>query len=79
MNILIRQEKKHDFKTVLNLVELAFETVKISDHKEYLLVERLRKSNTFVPELSLIAECNNEIIGYILLTEIKIKRTYLLL
>ena len=44
-----------------------------SDHREQFLVERLHKSNTFVPQLSLVAETEDkEIVGYILLTEVEI-------
>ena len=46
---------------------------KISDHKEQFLVQRLRKSTAFVPELSIVAEIENKIVGHILLTKIKIK------
>ncbi len=45
----------------------------MSDHKEQFLVERLRKSNTFVMELSLVAEFENKIVGHTLLTRLKIK------
>ena len=39
----------------------------------HFLVEKLRKSEAFVPELSLVAEIENNIVGHILLTKIKIK------
>lgn len=45
----------------------------MSDHKEQFLVERLRKSSAFIPELSLVAEIGNKIVGHILLTKLKIK------
>ena len=45
----------------------------MSDHKEQFLVQRLRKSDAFIPELSLIAENENKIVGHILLTKLKIK------
>jgi len=73
MKILIGQEKETDYKAVFNLIKSAFKTLNESDHREQFLVERLRKSNAFIPELSLVAEKNRKIIGYILLTEIKIK------
>lgn len=37
------------------------------------MVERLRKSDGFIPELSLVAEVNQKIVGYILLTKIIIE------
>lgn len=45
----------------------------MSDHKEQFLVKRLRKSNAFIPELSIIAETENKIVGHIFLTNLKIK------
>ena len=70
---MIRQEKKTDFKAVFDLIEKAFKTEKFSDHREQFLVERLRKSNSFIPELSMVAEIENKIVGHILLTKLKIK------
>lgn len=72
MKITIRPEKSSDFKAVFELIKKAFETEKLSDHKEQFLVERLRGSNAFVPELSLVAEFENKIVGHILLTKLKI-------
>ncbi|MCO5235223.1 MAG: hypothetical protein M9933_03060 [Chitinophagaceae bacterium] len=37
-----------------------------TDHKEQILVERLRNSEAFIPELSLVAEMEGELAGYIL-------------
>lgn len=73
MDINIRTEKPDDHLSVFNLIERAFKDETYSDHQEHFLVERLRKSDTFIPELSLVCELENQIIGYILLTEIKIK------
>jgi len=73
MNIRLRQEKSADYPQVFNLVEQAFATLEISDHTEQFLVERLRTSNAFIPELSIVAEYKNKIIGHILLTKIKIQ------
>lgn len=73
MQITIRQERPEDFKAVFKVIEKAFEALQFSDHKEQFLVERLRKSGAFIPELSMVAEIDNEIIGHILLTKLKIK------
>ncbi len=72
MKISIRKEEPVDYNTVHNVIKDAFSEVEISDHKEHLLVERLRKSNHFIPELSLIALNENQVIGHILLTKIKV-------
>ncbi|UUC45699.1 GNAT family N-acetyltransferase [Flavobacterium cerinum] len=73
MEIKIRQEEENDFQAVFNLIENAFEKEEYSDHKEQFLVERLRKSAAYIPELALVAEQDGRIVGYLLLTKIKIK------
>lgn len=72
MNVSLRQEQEADQVQVFRLVELAFADLEISDHTEQFLVERLRKSEAFIPELSIVAELDKRIVGYLLLTKIKI-------
>ncbi len=55
-------------EAVLVLNQLAF-----GRDNESRLVERLRKTEAFVPELSLVAVRQQEIVGYILFTRIKIQ------
>jgi len=69
MNIIIRQENETDYKAVFNLTEQAFATMEHSDGDEHFLVERLRKSDAFIPELSLVAVYNDEIVGHIMLNK----------
>jgi len=69
----IRIENKNDYEAVFDLTERAFENESISDHKEQFLIERLRKSEAFISELSIIAEIDRKIVGHILLTRVKIK------
>lgn len=73
MNVIIRQETERDYKLSEYIIEKAFENAEYSDHKEQFLVERLRKSNAFIPELSLVAEVDGEILGHIMLTKLLIK------
>jgi predicted N-acetyltransferase YhbS len=73
MDIKIRQESEKDYKLSEIVIEKAFENEKYSDHKEHLLVAKLRKSDVFVPELCLVAELNEEIVGHIMLTKLLIK------
>ena len=77
-NMIIRQESEKDQESVYEVVKSAFATLEISNHDEQDLVNRLRKSACFVPELSLVAEEDGEIVGYILFTEMKAGNTILL-
>lgn len=72
MDILIRQEQEKDIDAVYQVVKSAFETMPQADGDEQDLVNRLRKSEAFIPELSLVAECDGKIIGHILFTKMKI-------
>jgi predicted N-acetyltransferase YhbS len=72
MDVNIRQEKEKDFQEVFDLTKKAFANLEVSDHTEQFLVEHLRLSKNFIPELSLVAEINGKIAGHILLTKINI-------
>jgi predicted N-acetyltransferase YhbS len=72
MHIILRQETSADYDQVFDLVKKAFANLEISDKTEQFLVERLRKSDAFFPELSIVAEFENKVVGYILLTKLKI-------
>lgn len=72
MNIKIRQEKESDYKKTEAVVEKSFENAEHTDHKEHFLVSKLRKSNVFIPELSLVVEVDEKIIGHIMFTKLQI-------
>ena len=71
--MIIRQENKNDHKEVFKVIKSAFKDAEFTDNTEQFLVDRLRKSDAFIPELSMIAEINGKIVGHILLTKLKIK------
>lgn len=72
-SITIRRETPYDFLQVDKIIRTAFLDMEDSDHSEHLLVERLRSSDTFVPELSLVAVTDDgKIAGHILLSEVKV-------
>lgn len=56
MNIIIRQETEKDYKLSESVVEKAFRHAEYSDLKEQFLVDNLRKSDAFVPELCLVVK-----------------------
>lgn len=73
MDIVIRQERQEDYNKTEDMVKRAFEQAEFSDKKEHFLVQRLRGSDAFIPELSLVAiDEKKEIVGHLLLTNIKI-------
>ena len=73
MNALIRQENSADHKSVFKVISAAFKNVVHTDHKEQYLVKRLRSSDAFIPQLSLVANVDGRIVGHVLLTRIIIR------
>ena len=67
--MLIRQEQSSDYHTVYEIVKSAFQNAQHSDGNEQDLVEALRSSKAFVPELSLVAIYNGTLAGHILFTK----------
>ena len=76
--MIIRHELPTDYDSVYYVVKKAFATAEHSDGNEQDLVNALRKSTAFIPELSLIAEENNKIIGHIMLTKLLIENHIIL-
>ncbi len=65
----IRQEMESDHISVYELVKAAFASAEHSDGNEQDLVAALRDSSAFVPELSLAAVEDGDIVGHILFTK----------
>ncbi|OYT16305.1 MAG: GNAT family N-acetyltransferase [Bacteroidetes bacterium 4572_77] len=67
MQVQIKREKKKDFEEVDMLLKVAFERNSIAH-----LVQKLRESDAFIPELARVARINNQIIGVIHYSHIQI-------
>lgn len=63
----IRTETPKDYKAIYEINHLAFK-----QENESQLIGKLRASNSFIQELSLVAEEDGKIIGHILFSKIKI-------
>ena len=69
MPVTIRPESPEDFPAIHDLVRRAFEH---ADGDEQHLVDRLRRSREYIPELSLVAEEDGRIVGHIMFSRVKV-------
>jgi putative acetyltransferase len=65
--IFVRPEKPEDYQTIYDLNKKAFD-----GEVEARLVNNLRKTKGFIPELSLVAEKDGKVVGHILFSIIHI-------
>jgi predicted N-acetyltransferase YhbS len=73
MQIKVRPETIEDASTIDKVILLAYESISYSDHTEHIMVHRLRESEAYLPQLSLVAEIADQIVGHIMLTSVVIK------
>ena len=67
MNIIIRQELGKDLVRIKEINDRAFE-----QEDEGKLVNKLRRKDQFIPELSLVAEADETVVDHILFYPVKI-------
>jgi predicted N-acetyltransferase YhbS len=70
--IAIRAERPDDAPTIADIVVRAYANVAYSDHREHVMIERLRRTTAYVPALSLLAEIEGQAAGHILMTKASI-------
>lgn len=70
--IIIRQERTEDFAEIRELIKTSFASAAHSDGDEHRLVDRIRSSTEYIPELALVALSDGCPVGYILFSIISI-------
>ena len=68
-NIIVRLERKSDYRTVENLTREAFWNVYKPGADEHYFVHTMRSHPDFIPELAFVLELNGEIVGNIMYTK----------
>ena len=76
--MFIRQEEIKDYKIVYSVIKKAFSCAQHTDGNEHNLVDALRSSKAFIPELSLVAEINGKIVVHIMFTKANIDNNVVL-
>ncbi len=71
-NIVIREERKEDYKATELMVMRAFWNLHGPGCNEHLLVHKLRTSPDYLPEISRVAELDGKIVGVIMYSKAKI-------
>lgn len=73
--MVIRPERKCDFDEIRLVVKTAFSGAVHTDGEEHNLVDRLRLTDEYIADLSLIAEIRGRIVGYAMFSLIYIENT----
>lgn len=69
---IIRPERQYDFDEIRIVVKTAFAGAEHTDGDEHNLVDKLRRTDEYIPELSFVAETNGKIVGYAMFSQINI-------
>lgn len=72
MNLLIKQTSQDEFYISKNITREAFWNVYKPGCSEHLVLHNLRKSQSYVKELDLVAICDHQVVGNIISTKAKI-------
>jgi len=66
--VLIREETEADYARIAEVVEAAFGRA-----NEARLVEAIRASDAYVPELALVAEADGEVVGHVMFSYVTLR------
>lgn len=71
MDLIIRKETKKDIPDVYDVITESFKSQEFSNQEEVNLVKNLRRTDDFIPNLSIVAEVSGKIVAYILFSKLK--------
>ncbi len=76
--IIIRPEERKDYKDIISLILRSFqEGTDYSDGTDIIaLVEEIRASKYYIPELSFVAELDNKVVGHFMFSHFPLSPTY---
>jgi predicted N-acetyltransferase YhbS len=72
MDVIIRHERKEDYRIVEELTREAFWNLYVPGCTEHFILHNLRNSADFIPELDFIAEKEGRIVGNVVYSSAKI-------
>ena len=70
-SLVIRPESRHDLGAIRHVVAAAFGSEAEAD-----LVDRIRASPDYVPEMALVAEVDGEVVGHVMVSNAVIRNEY---
>ncbi|WP_414047726.1 GNAT family N-acetyltransferase [Macrococcus equi] len=70
--MIIRQATFEDLTAIMYTTQQAFKDEPMSDNKEHDLVAQIMQSTSYIPELSMVAEIDEVIVGHIMYSKVKI-------
>lgn len=66
---IIREETTRDYPQIYSFIKTAFKTANVKDGDEQDYAVKLRQSPGYIPELALVAESDEKLIGHIMFTQ----------
>ena len=69
LRIKILPEEEKNFEDINKLLIDTFKNENHSNHDEHLLVQKFRKSFSYLPRLTLTAKISDELVGFIMFTK----------
>lgn len=70
--MLIRKETPKDYEDIYKIVKKAFASAEHADGNEQDLVNALRTSKAYIPDLSLVADADGKVVGHIMFTKAEV-------